>query len=312
MIYKIKDTRLFITIKPYLVCLYNKFYDLKLETIVLKDRIKNLFNKKPKIMSIEESIKYIIENKFSLSRFGDGEMKLICGNRIFFQPFSKELSKRLKEVMNSNEDNHIIGIPDVFGSLNQYSKEPRKYWSKNLCDYRKYWYDNLDMNKKYINSFISRCYMTYKNKDNSAYYFELIKKLWDNKDIIIVEGDESRLGIGNDLFNNAKSIQRILGPKENAFRVYNDILKELKKIDKEKIIFLALGPTATVLAYDLSKLGYQAIDIGHIDIEYEWFLQGAKEKVAIENKYVGEAKGGQVVGISQDKKYLEQIIAKVL
>ena len=90
------------------------------------------------------------------------------------------------------------------------------------------------------------------------------------------------------------------------------ILNEAKKLDKNKLILLALGPTATVLAYDLSKLGYQAIDIGHIDIEYEWFLQGAKEKVAIENKYVGEAKGGRDIKSIDNKEYLQQIKVKIL
>ena len=44
----------------------------------------------------------------------------------------------------------------------------------------------------------------------------------------------------------------------------------------EYLILLALGPTATVMAYNLAQKGYQAIDIGHIDIEYEWYRMGAK------------------------------------
>ena len=43
------------------------------------------------------------------------------------------------------------------------------------------------------------------------------------------------------------------------------------------------------LAYDLSELGYRALDIGHVDIEYEWFLQKATEKVKISGKYTSEA-----------------------
>ena len=39
-------------------------------------------------------------------------------------------------------------------------------------------------------------------------------------------------------------------------------------------MLLALGPTATVLAYDLSKLGYQAIDIGHLPNCY-WQWKGS-------------------------------------
>ena len=59
------------------------------------------------------------------------------------------------------------------------------------------------------------------------------------------------------------------------------------------MILLALGPTSTVLTYDLYKLGYQVIDVGHIDIEYEWFLRKAKKRIQIDNKYVNEALGNK-------------------
>ncbi len=91
------------------------------------------------------------------------------------------------------------------------------------------------------------------------------------------------------MFTNAISIQRILCPAKNAYFYYEKILYEIKKLDKNKLILLALGPTASVLAYDLSELGYRALDIGHVDIEYEWFLQKATEKVKISGKYTSEA-----------------------
>lgn len=110
-----------------------------------------------------------------------------------------------------------------------------------------------------------------------------------------------------------KSIQRIICPAENAFEKYDEIMKEALKVPKDKLILLALGPTATVLAYDLYKAGYRVIDIGHIDIEYEWFLRKATEKIRIESKYVTEVKDGRtnISGI-KDEKYEKEIIAKVL
>jgi len=42
--------------------------------------------------------------------------------------------------------------------------------------------------------------------------FKKLKKIWDGKDIIIIESEKSRLGVGNDLFDNTKSIKRILCP----------------------------------------------------------------------------------------------------
>ena len=58
--------------------------------------------------------------------------------------------------------------------------------------------------------------------------------------------------------------------KKNCNQILIFIIKQ--KLSKNKLILIALGPTATVLSYDLYKLGYHVIDIGHADIEYEWFL----------------------------------------
>ncbi|MDY3373019.1 MAG: SP_1767 family glycosyltransferase [Terrisporobacter othiniensis] len=311
MIKKIKKNKIFIKIKPILVCIYNNLYNIPINSLIFIDEIINLFNR-PKIMTIEESINYILDNKVSLSRFGDGEMKLIYRSDISFQKYSSELSMRLKEVLNSDTNNHMIGIPNVFGFLNEYTYGHKVYWGKNLLYYRKKWILNLRKDKIYINAFISRCYLAFKDKSKSYYYFKLIKNLWNNKDIIIVEGQYSRLGVGNDLFDNAKSIKRILCPKEDAYSYYVEILTEIKKIDKNSIIFLALGPTATVLAYDLAKLGYQAIDIGHVDIEYEWFIKKANKKIPIKSKYVAESKDGKCTSDIKDEQYLNEIISKII
>ena len=96
----------------------------------------------------------------------------------------------------------------------------------------------------------------------------------------------------------------------NAFSAYSQILEEVSKVDKSRLILIALGPTATVLAYDLSKQGYQAIDIGHLDVEYEWFLQSALDKCIIKNKYVNEVDNREVSDLS-DPEYQDQVISVI-
>ncbi len=126
---------------------------------------------------------------------------------------------------------------------------------------------------------------------------------------------KTRLGVGNDLFNNVNSIQRIICPAENAFNLYDQIYKEALKIDKNKLFLISLGPTATILAFDLYKARYQAIDIGHVDIEYEWYLRKATTKIKIENKYTNEAWGcnGRInITDVNDQKYFNQILVKIL
>ena len=76
------------------------------------------------------------------------------------------------------------------------------------------------------------------------------------------------------------------------------------------LFLIALGPTATALAYDLFKAGYQAIDIGHVDVEYEWWRMGARRKVKLERKYVNEVPNGNLVA-DAGEEYNKQIIAKI-
>ena len=235
--------------------------------------------KKYKNFSAKDTLNEIKYNNKSISSFGDGEFNLIFGIGIKFQTANENLSKRLKEVLQSNEEGLLIRIPDVlkFECLKNFRKRTRKFWKK-WIEKNKFKFSILNKNKKYYSAFITRFYITHKDKSKVPQYIKKLKKIWEQRDVVIIEGEKSRLGVGNDLFDNIKSIQRILCPSVNAFFIYNKILKESLKIDKNKLILLALGPTAKVLAYDLYKAGYHVVDVRHVDIEYEWYLRNAKKK----------------------------------
>ena len=301
--------------KKYGVLLWNKLIDMFIkifnDILYILDFVNKKIFPKPSIRTIDETIDYIIKNQASISRYGDGELKLMNNKSIFFQNHSEELSNRLKEIAKSSCKNHIVCIPDIFADLTIYDEEPYEYWKLHVAKTRRLWYSILNRDKQYFNSFISRCYYMYKDKSKSREWFKKIKLIWNNREVVIIEGEKSRLGIGNDLLNNCRSIERILCPVKNSFSKYEEILEQAQKIDKNKLILLALGPTATVLAYDLCKLGYQAVDIGHLDIEYEWFLMGATKKIKVKNKFIGEAKGGTEVGELKDEVYINQIIASI-
>lgn len=266
----------------------------------------------PKVASLEDSVNYIIQTHCSVSRLGDGEIKLVAGKKLGFQDENSILQEKMIEVLSEPIENHIVCLPDIFNDLTIYDSDSQKHWKKHLAFYRRYWYRYINKQANFYNAFISRCYMMYQNPSMSSRMFELLKQIWQDRDVIIIEGEQSRLGVNNDLFNNTKSIKRILAPNRNAFNYYQLILDKVTQYDKQEyLILLALGPTATVMAYDLAKLGYQAIDIGHVDIEYEWFLMKATHKVPVHNKFVNEAGAGAGVGVCSDQKYIKQIIFKV-
>ena len=58
--------------------------------------------------------------------------------------------------------------------------------------------------------------------------------------------------------------------------MYDNLLTNAKKIDKDRLVIIILGPTATVMAYDLAKLGYQALDFGHIAKDYDFYTKKVK------------------------------------
>ena len=268
-----------------------------------------------KIASPDETIDKIVNDKCSISRFGDGEFDMICGVGMKYQKYNKELAKRLKQVLDSDEQGLLIGINNVIDLeySEKYNDFANNFWKGWLHDNKFKLLKLLSKNKQYYSSNITRFYIDYKDKSWVGEYVNNLRRIWANQDVVTVEGEYSRLGVGNDLFDNMKSIQRIICPSENAFEIYDKILNEILKVDKNKMIMLALGPTATVLAYDLYKAGYRAIDIGHVDIEYEWFLRKATEKIKIETKYVTEVKDGENdIQDIKDEKYEKEIIARIM
>lgn len=284
--------------------------NLKYETV---DEIKKENLQIPIIKTIGDTIQQLKQG-YSMSRYGDGELNMILGrNFSTFQEPNDKLINRLKEILKSSIDNHMVCLPDIYGSFTNKNEEHKQWFRRHLYNGgRQADYSLFDMKKTYYNAFVTRPYKDSVDKSGALTVFNAFKDIWKNKDITIIEGSKTRFGVGNDLVANVKSCQRILCPSINAFDVYDEILQEAKEIDHKRMILIALGHTATVLAYDLAREGYQALDIGHLDIEYEWFLRGVDEKIPINNKYVNEAPLGRNVSeYIDDEKYNSEIIRMI-
>lgn len=283
--------------------------NLKYEVLATHEKLQL-----PTIRSGQETINKIITENKSMARFGDGEFAVIAGvNRQKFQRADERLAKRLIEVLHTKNEKILLGISDIYGDLSKYNMECRYNIRAYLTEeVRRQHYNLLDMDRIYYDTYVTRPYASYIDNKTDApkHRFDALKQIWKGRDLVIVEGEKSRLGVGNDLFAGANSIVRILGPAEHAFDRYEDLLSEARKQDKDKLVLIALGPTATVLAYDLTIAGYQALDIGHVDIEYEWFLAGKGRKIEVKTKYNNEVAGGNQVEDVHDAEYESQIIAR--
>ncbi len=204
---------------------------------------------------------------------------------------------------------HLVCISDTFENIYRYNQKSTPILENSLLSV---WQlvGPLAVARQAILQYIHHpSLMDFASKEDCPRWFHQMKAIWKDRDVVFIEGEKSRLG-GNDLFDNVKSIRRILCPPRDAFNRYQEILNEAQKLEKTALFLIALGPTATVLAYDLFKSGYQAIDAGHVDVEYEWWRMGAKRKVKLERKYVNEAANGKQVS-DAGEFYRKQIIAKI-
>lgn len=269
----------------------------------------------PTILGGAELLRAIIKERSSLCRFGDGEFEMIRQKeRPWFQEPDALLSRRLKEVLDSENDRIHIAISQNFKGFEQYTQNAadviREYMFE---DTRRDIIKLVKMDRVYYDAYVTRPYIIYRGKKNADEIFPLFREIWKERDVIVVEGEYARFGIGNDLMEHARSVSRILCPSKNAWNLYKDILDTvLKKAPKESLICISLGPCATVLAYDLAMEGYQALDIGQLDNEYEWYLRDTEKQIAIPGKLIAEVPGEQSYELTDDTEYLSQIIARII
>ncbi len=261
---------------------------------------------KPQIMSKEETIRQVAREGKSIARLGDGEFAAIVGQKRWnFQSESDVLAKKMREVLASNEASLLVGLNPSF--------------YMNLFDMDE---NDADGVRAYMQPMVRRLHAELLKKDriyaNALFHniasdedVSLVKTIWDDRDCVFIEGIHTGMGVGNNLFDNCASIKRILGPAENAIDKYEEIIEAAKKHPKDKLILLALGPCATILAYELNRLGYQAVDIGHIDLIYEAYIRILPNlySVDIPYKYCSrdERISGRIIEEIDDPVYRSQI-----
>lgn len=312
-------------IKPFVISTFTYIDYLKQWIRYNFHRANRKKLKEVQVLNTLESIDYILLNNCSLSRFGDGELLMawqyITGepliNNTYFQKYDEKLGQRLAEILqlevDKDNNQYAIGISySYFKGVNEMVFDARRFLMFFVNKYSSLIASTINTKRIYLNSELTRFYITRKDKSKSEIIIKNISRIWDKRNVCFIEGFQSRLGYGNDLFDNAKTIKRILCPAENAYAKYDEIFQIAKQLPKNTLFIIALGMTATVLAYDLYKSGYQALDLGHIDIEYEWFRMGVKKKVPIPHKYTNEADGGKTPLAIDDDTYEQQIFARII
>ncbi len=271
-----------------------------------------LRKRKPlRVRSAEETLRYILDARCSVARYGDGEFRIMRGGDIAFQASTPDFRKRLWDILRNPRSDCLLCVPDVFASVERL-RAPAVYFWKRMLRLQRAWVEQTFGGEyHYGDALISRFYMDLEDKRPAPMMVDLWKQVWEGREILIVEGMYSRLGMGSDLFANAASVKRILCPPIDAWDVYDEILAKTRQYARGRLVLISLGPTATVLAYDLAKEGLQAIDCGHFEVEYQWMLMGATEKVPIANHWINEIGGLSEEETSNEMQLPSDVLATI-
>lgn len=269
---------------------------------------KGILHNRIQVHTIDETIDVLLNTEKSMVRFGDGEIVMIKDVDLMLQKASPEIAEGLAGILAYPHDDLIVTIPNIFETLSDHHRESRQFWRDHLLFCRKTYERYCNPDRVYYSTFVSRCYYYAADRSGCGTQFAKIRKIWENRDVVVVEGEKTHNGVGNDLLDTARSVERIICPPSNAYGAIPAILDACTAYDKDRLFLLSVGVAAKFLAADLFGRGYRVLDIGNLDMEYEWFVTRSpgKRKLAKHDLVTEEA--NRAAGHTA---YLEQIKVRI-
>jgi len=111
----------------------------------------------------------------------------MVGKGILFQDYDKTLAKRLKEILNYEDEKILICMPGYYYSSTKMLHDHVKYFVRAWVKENRNLIDNFyNENKQYYATELSQLYASYKrNMFDFTNYFKAIKQIWIDRDIAV-------------------------------------------------------------------------------------------------------------------------------
>ena len=240
----------------------------------------------PAIRDFEETANILAETDASLARFGDGEFALIEGRGIAFQRADAGLARRLGEILRHPPAGCEIAIPRVGWFMDaRLRPDDHAWWFRFMREKGAFVESLLDPVRTYCDTYVSQFTQATVATYDCGALFARLRRIWDGRDILIVCGKGIFDGFKYDVFDNARSVAFVHGPRRDAFSDYDALLARVKAAAQGRLVLLVLGPTATVMAADLAAAGIRALDLGHLAKAYNAFRSGAATDAPANKKF---------------------------
>lgn len=232
-----------------------------------------------KVVNEWDTLEELLKTRKSISRYGDGEYKGALHRKLKMQDPNAHLARRLKDILKVEYPNCLVAIPNIYDGIKAPTgTKAHSFWTN--VSRQSIYYPLLDPKRVYYSSFITR-------PDNVSdigthEYYEKFKQLWEGEKVVLVGGRQSNPFYKTpDFISNTQSIDYIHCPDVNAYLHRQWIMKECLKYDRSHTFLLSLGPTATVLAVDLSLRGHRALDVGHVGRFYRKYYERSNTDIPV-------------------------------
>lgn len=201
----------------------------------------------PQVLGEFETIDRLLDGA-SLSRHGDGELKIMFGAGYSREPVNEELTAALRAVFLTPSPTCLVGIPTMDPAGPKYEN-----WTRHQARFEQL----LDPSREYASAFVSR-------PDSAPWincveYARKVQSLWaGRRTVVVCEKSGSMIGT---VGLAAKRAFHLACPRRHAFGMIAR-LEEKVLAHEPEIAILCAGPTASILANRLAKAGVHAVDLG--------------------------------------------------
>lgn len=227
--------------------------------------------KKHVYLNSNDTIDYLLQSNKSLIRWGDGESAIFFGRSIKFQCANKDISSDLKRIIQSyseNKSDFLLAGPNLY--LQASLLDLIKIKKLTTWLHTRYIFGRI-ISKGVIlgDAFIFRPLSLLKNDD--------IERLWSDSNVVLIH---SRIEVYND-FKNKYAHLKVGFVAIDDLNAYDSVTLILQKVENvcfengfnknNTKILISAGPTAKVLVYKLTEIGYISYDIGQY---FNWKFYG--------------------------------------
>lgn len=219
-----------------------------------------------------ETMMKIYTEKCSICRYGDGEIYHMFQYKSKYksggQKCSSTFQQKLIDVLKNTNEKILIGFSGYYCD-DDFIKD--NYVPNSLSNATKNFISETKpkLYAKFPSLFAAKLYSAEITRlaqlKNNKPIIEIFNKMFSENDCVFVGNIKVINIIRYTMYEIFKSIEFIETPCSNAYDDYDKICDSIIQTDlsKNKLLLISLGPTATIMSYDLSLKGHWVIDIGH-------------------------------------------------